>query len=822
MGIFILLTATASAITAIELPSSYNAVVAALTAGGLLAAILILLLMFVIVKNRRRIHEANEYTEFYKNAMQAFLDAGKSMAFLKDENFNYLMVNHIFEKRYKRTRAEIIGKDDFSLIEAGFAQWLRESDKEILQKNTLVEYENESGGLIYESIKFPVKMPGGGYGIGAYISDKTIERGQMKLREQIHERNRILADALSLRAESKEEQIDFVLKSALSLTQSEYGYFYYYNENTGELRQGAWVSGTADKCEPDDDEMLRRFDEAGIWEQAIGQRKSVTINNLNQNDPLRKGYSGGGIEIKKLICVPIIWEEQIVALAGMANKKGDYDVSDTDNISILVSGLWQAVIRSRMRELLAYERNKYLQTLVSIGDGVMVVDRDGRVEMLNGVAQKLTGWSDEEARGRPYTEVFVLSNENPGLPIEDPVQMAIRTKEIQELRDFAVLTSRSGTISCLEDSAAPILNESGEFDGVVVVFRDVTEKRAQSRRIEYLSFHDMLTDLYNRRFFEEELRRIDTKRNIPISIVMGDVNSLKLTNDVFGHSSGDALLKTIADVFRKNCRADDIIARWGGDEFIVLLPKTGKADAERIAARIKKDFADRKITAFKGSIAIGIDTKENEDEDLKYILDRAEGHMYAAKTLESDAVRDEEIKSVLDMLHNNIESEERHSRKVAELCVKIGRALGLAEVDLRNLSDLGHYHDIGKVVLDPVLFEPDHKLNEEERKEIMRHPFVGYRILNASEKTVGLADAVLSHHEHWDGSGYPRGLKGEQIPLLARILAVAELYDRLTAGTNNMKALSDADAAEYLENKSGKILDPHITTLFVSMLKTEK
>ena len=110
MGIFDLLTAAASATTAIERPSSYNAVVAAVTAGGLLAVILILLLVFVIVKNRRRIHEANEYTEFYKNAMQAFLDAGKSMAFLKDENFNYLMVNHIFEKRYNRTRAEIIGR----------------------------------------------------------------------------------------------------------------------------------------------------------------------------------------------------------------------------------------------------------------------------------------------------------------------------------------------------------------------------------------------------------------------------------------------------------------------------------------------------------------------------------------------------------------------------------------------------------------------------------------------------------------------------------------------------------------------------------------
>jgi PleD family two-component response regulator len=183
--------------------------------------------------------------------------------------------------------------------------------------------------------------------------------------------------------------------------------------------------------------------------------------------------------------------------------------------------------------------------------------------------------------GSHYSNVFYLTSEAEGSDIEDPIERVFKSDALYEMDNHAVLVSREGKRYYLEDSAAPIKDEKENTVGVVVVFRDVTSKQEQRREIEYLSFHDSLTGLYNRRFFEEELHRLDTERNLPISIIFGDINGLKLTNDILGHSTGDALIKKASEILKKACRDEDIVARVGGDEFMILLPKTEAQDAER-------------------------------------------------------------------------------------------------------------------------------------------------------------------------------------------------------------------------------------------------
>ncbi|MDZ5035172.1 GGDEF domain-containing protein, partial [Clostridium perfringens] len=138
----------------------------------------------------------------------------------------------------------------------------------------------------------------------------------------------------------------------------------------------------------------------------------------------------------------------------------------------------------------------------------------------------------------------------------------------------------------IEDNAAPIKGENDVINGVALAFRDVSEKKERQEKIEYLSFYDQLTGLYNRRFFEEELKRLDTKSNLPITLVIIDVNGLKLTNDAFGHLEGDKLLQKVAKVIKKECRNEDIISRIGGDEFTIILPKTSSEETEKILNRI--------------------------------------------------------------------------------------------------------------------------------------------------------------------------------------------------------------------------------------------
>ena len=284
------------------------------------------------------------------------------------------------------------------------------------------------------------------------------------------------------------------------------------------------------------------------------------------------------------------------------------------------------------------------------------------------------------------------------------------TGQTQQLDSEAVLISREGVRYNLEDSAAPVHDETGAVVGVVVVFRDVTERRGQMKKVEYLSFHDSLTGLYNRRFFEQELHRLDVTDNLPISIIMGDVNGLKLTNDVFGHGVGDMLLQKVAAVFRRVGRPGDVIARWGGDEFVMLLPHTNAGEARHIMERIKGEVAKEQIKAIKASLSMGLDTKVEASEDIAQVLSNAEQHMYMAKTLEHDEVSTQAIDAIINLLHSQNEREKEHSIQVSELCRKMGQALQLSEDEIRKLKDAGYLHDIGKIILDADLLNKNYPL----------------------------------------------------------------------------------------------------------------
>ena len=466
---------------------------------------------------------------------------------------------------------------------------------------------------------------------------------------------------------------------------------------------------------------------------------------------------------------------------------------------------------------LEVERNKFLQTLMSIGDGVIVVDLGGKVTMLNKAGERLTGWTIEEAKGRHYKEVFVLSHENQDLSINDPIERVLRTDTVQELDKDAILISKDGTKYYLEDSAAPIKNDKNFTFGVVLVFRDVTEKIEQQKKIEYLSYHDSLTGLYNRTFFNAELIRLDTERNLPISIIVGDMDGLKLTNDIYGHAVGDQLLQKIAEVFKKVCRADDIIARVGGDEFTILLPKTKEEEAKTVISRIKNEFSKEKVKAIRGSISMGCATKSSLDVDIVQTLNNAEHNMYSSKTLERSKVTSTTIGTIIETLHLNSPMQAEHSKNVSRICEYIGRAINLPAGEIKRLKEAAFLHDIGKIALDEKLINNYETLTDNEQKAMEQHPIVGYRILNFFDGTVDLAEIILAHHERWDGTGYPKGLKGGEIPKLARIIRVADKYDAMI-NRPNVNKISKEQAIEEIKKQAGLEFDPEIVDIFAKVI----
>lgn len=493
-----------------------------------------------------------------------------------------------------------------------------------------------------------------------------------------------------------------------------------------------------------------------------------------------------------------------------------------DGRNLIMSVAMDITARIRLEEQLSREKNLLEITLSSVGDGVISCDRKGKIIFFNRVAEYLTGWKSEEVKGRKIEDVFNIVDGFTRDKRESIIQKVLKNKHKNELAENTILISKDGIERPIEDSAAPIIDENGEIDGVVLVFRDFSAKKQRLDQIQHLSYHDQLTGLYNRRFYEEELRRLDTERNLPLTIIMGDINGLKLINDSFGHVMGDDLLKKAAQAIKAGCREDDIIARLGGDEFIVLLPKTDALMVEKIINRIKEAMETDKLGNIDISISFGFDSKREKNEDINEVLKKAEGHMYQDKLFESPNMRNRTINAILDKLHEKNIVDRNHTERVSRLSESMGREIGLNEEKIGTLKKLGLLHDIGEIAIDKDILEKKGELTESEREEINRHPEIGYRILSTVKDMTEMAEYVLYHHEHWNGKGYPKGLKAEEIPIEARIIAIADAYEAMTSDRSYRGALPIKVVIDELEKNAGTQFDPELVFIFIERVIGEE
>ena len=260
-----------------------------------------------------------------------------------------------------------------------------------------------------------------------------------------------------------------------------------------------------------------------------------------------------------------------------------------------------------------------------------------------------------------------------------------------------------------------------------------------------------------------------------------------------------------------------MVARVGGDEFIVLLPKTSIEDAEKVTARIKAGFADAKVEAIKCSIALGLDAKQATDQPLEEVLANAENAMYRDKTMNRRANNKDMIDTIIETLHARNTEEKEHSVAVGELCFALGTAMHLPETEVSKLQRAGYLHDIGKIVLDKEILSKA-ELSDEEMERMQQHSAVGYRILSLFDETLDLAEYIYGHHEKWDGTGYPRGLQGEQIPFISRMIAVTESYDRIVHKGAKTPQSDGVHALEVIRERAGTQFDPEIAKQFTQMM----
>ncbi len=354
------------------------------------------------------------------------------------------------------------------------------------------------------------------------------------------------------------------------------------------------------------------------------------------------------------------------------------------------------------------------------------------------------------------------------------------------------------------------------------MIEDITARKKAEEEILYLSYYDQLTGLYNRRFYEEELKRINTSRNLPITLVLADVNGLKLTNDAFGHALGDNLLKEIAEIFKKECRTEDIIARIGGDEFVFLLPRTDGNEVQKIIKRINRSISEKQKEHLICSVSFGWATKHYQKEDIRKIFMQAEDYMYRNKLTESTSMRNETIKLITKTLYQKNRREQLHCERVSKLCELLGNALRMSPDAVRELKMAGLLHDIGKIGIDESILNKRGKLTDAEWLDMRRHPEIGYHILRSVNEFAPIADYVLHHHERVDGTGYPRKLKNEEIPTQSKIISIADAYDAMTSHRPYREDLSLSEVIEELKCNAGTQFDPDLLKVFIDQILKQR
>ncbi len=474
--------------------------------------------------------------------------------------------------------------------------------------------------------------------------------------------------------------------------------------------------------------------------------------------------------------------------------------------------------RIEAEEALRESEDKYRDILSSIEDGYFEVDLKGNITFCNEASARMLGYTVDEFLNLNYRDITI----NHQL-FFNTFNRVFRTGQTNHALTFE-MTKKDGSSAYAELSVSLVRDKGGNICGFRGIGRDVTERKNYEDQLKYLSMHDQLTGLFNRSYFENELVRLSSSREYPISIVSIDLDGLKLVNDTIGHQQGDQLLVACANLLKKTVRGEDVLARVGGDEFVILLPQTDSKAAESVIRRFGQQvdiYNNETKEQIPLSISLGMATAENKDANLHEAFKEADDLMYRDKLHKGVDARSQIIRSLMITLGERDFITQGHARRLEELSKKLGKKVGLSKKALSDLALLAQGHDLGKVgVPDSILFK-EGSLTDEQWQIIKQHPEKGYRIASSSNDLSGIADLILKHHERWDGTGYPLGISGEDIPVECRIIAIVDAFDAMTNDRPYRKAISHKKAEAELINNAGTQFDPKLVEAFLKILKQQ-
>ena len=498
---------------------------------------------------------------------------------------------------------------------------------------------------------------------------------------------------------------------------------------------------------------------------------------------------------------------------------------------------------------------------------------DGKVLEWNHASEILYGYPKHEILGKKGDE-FIL-RESDRMEFRELFETMKQTARPSPPREWKARTRNNKEIT-VYSSMFPILHNDKVIEiycmDVDISDRVETESRLNEikDKLESLALKDPLTEIYNFRYFRERLASEfeRAKRTLqPLTIVMMDLDYFKSINDTYGHQFGDRVLKQVARFLKAELRTNDVVSRWGGEEFAVILPDTNRIDGLAVTNKILELFRTRSfgdvtnVIKLKCSMGV-VSYPEDPLFSVEELIDAGEECIYRVKERGGDgvalygheigvaehnldkmpeedrkrfidsvkqrlsfyAVRSE--RSILEAIYSLAKSIELRDRRTKEHCdrmveyaEKIAQRMGMNEQEVDNVRRAAMLHDIGKLgISDAILLKPG-KLTPEEYEIVKKHPVIGADIISVAGFLKDIVPYILCHHEHFDGRGYPRGLKGEEIPLGARIIAVVDVYEALTSDRPYHKAISKDEAIKILKEGMDTQFDARVVKVFLEIVE---
>lgn len=595
-----------------------------------------------------------------------------------------------------------------------------------------------------------------------------------------------------------EDFLRVVVKKMMGICGAQYGYIYLLSEDDEYMKAKVIEGFTLEQvktCIKKEEGIIGK-----VWEEG----RTVIVPKYHEWDN-RLRYPVYDL-LKTGIGIPLKAEGKVIGVFSM-NYTAEHifakeelqmleSFAELTTISLGNFLLYEALQKSQLRNQMLVD---------ALPDSIYIADYSGTV--LSYRVGKV--FSSKTPVGKPIGQKLqdVLMMKNSQILMEK-IEQALSTGEIQF---FEYQYQRMKTTIYQE-----VRIVAAGTKEVIAIIRDITKRKDMEDKLHYCAFHDRMTGLYNRVYFEEQLKVLSESCQRPVAIVLCDIDGLKLINDTFGHQAGDELLISAAAIIKECFSGIAEVARVGGDEFAVILCNSSSVEIEEICQCIR-----RRVGAFREmntkiplSISIGFGITACPAQSIAEVFKIADDNMYREKLHSSQNIRNSIVENLTKTLGARDFAADGHMDRLQQFVIKMAESVGLQGSNLSALRLLGQFHDIGKVgIPDHILFKPG-RLSDDEFMIMKRHCEIGYRIAQSSSELSSIADWILKHHEWWNGQGYPLGIKNEEIPLVCRIFSIADAFDAMTNERPYRRAMTYNEAIDELERCAGTQFDPNLVPLF--------